>query len=283
MPYARFGCLLAVLACCPAAGAVGAAEEPREDDSPALPRVERFRELYAPFFGKGNDLIGKIINNYGNGYEPLYGLRNLRVVLHGVMYRGGANNYYHRSNPRDNSNPLPQDGLENLCAESFGEAIYLYEKNYQPQTVTCQSRTGNSNTLTYSQISVLASPINGDPNQPGLVRGEIRARGNEVRLILERVHHCATGLGSCPIYVHCWNGWHASGLISAVALRQFCDFSAEQAMAYWIDGTDSPGNSNYPKLKEAIGEFKPIPELSIPSTLQERICPQSPYGAAINP
>jgi hypothetical protein len=240
-------------------------------------RIERFRDMYSPYLGKGNDLVTKIIDNKGNGYEPLYGLRNMRVVLHGVMYRGGANNAFHRTNKRSNTNPMPQDGLENLCHESFGEAIYLYEKNYEPQTVECKSRTGNLNTLTYSQISVLGTPINGNPNQFFPEDFEIDTRGNGVRDILERVHTCATGVGSCPVYTHCWNGWHASGLISAVALRQFCDFSPDAAVQYWVDATDSLENSNYPAIKKAIRDFLPIEELRISADIKAKICPKNPY------
>ena len=39
----------------------------------------------------------KITNNQGEGYDDLYGTRNFRVVLHGVAYRGGGNNYYHKN------------------------------------------------------------------------------------------------------------------------------------------------------------------------------------------
>ena len=56
----------------------------------------------------------KITDNQGNGFEDLYGTRNFRVILHGVAYRGGGNNYYHRSDKRNNKNPLPMDGLNNL-------------------------------------------------------------------------------------------------------------------------------------------------------------------------
>ena len=44
----------------------------------------------------------KITDNQGNGFEDLYGTRNFRVILHGVAYRGGGNNYYHRSDKRNN-------------------------------------------------------------------------------------------------------------------------------------------------------------------------------------
>ena len=49
-----------------------------------------------------NCVQDKITDNKGNGFEGLYGTRNLRVVLHGVAYRGGGNNYYHRTNKRNN-------------------------------------------------------------------------------------------------------------------------------------------------------------------------------------
>src|SRR4051812_44782708 len=52
------------------------------------------------------DLNTKWVNNIGNGDDSLYGVRNFRVVLYGVYYRGGANNYYHRDHPRSNMNPL---------------------------------------------------------------------------------------------------------------------------------------------------------------------------------
>jgi hypothetical protein len=248
------------------------------ENSPPWRRIERFRDMYAPFLGNGNHLITKIIDNKGNGYEPLYGLRNLRVVLHGVLYRGGANNAFHRSAKRDNSNPLPRDGLENLCVESFGEAIYLYEKNYVRQNLECTSRTGSNNVLRYSQVSVIGTPINGNPNM--LVEGAtgLLPGGGGVRDIVRRVHKCATGVGACPIYIHCWNGWHASGLVAAVALRQFCDFSADEAVQYWIDGTDSPQNANFPALKAAIREFIPLSEFRVSKELQTKICPANPYS-----
>lgn len=242
-------------------------------------RLDRFKSQYARYFGKGNDLTTKIVDNTGNGNSNLYGTRNFRVVLHGVFYRGGANNAYHRETPRDNMNPLPQDGLKNLCEDSFGEAIYLYEKNFVPQTVSCTSRTGSPNTLKYSQVSVLNSPINGSPTQSYNSSQDTVASGFEVRAVLERIYKCATGVGSCPIYAHCWNGWHASGLISAVALMQFCDFSPDQAVQYWTDATDSPSNSNYPTLKNSIRSFIAIPAYKVSHEIQDKICPQNPYRA----
>jgi hypothetical protein len=72
------------------------------------------------------DIYMKLIDNYGNGYDLLYGTRNVRTVLNGVLYRGGANNYFHKTNPRNNMNPLPEDGLDHLCEEGFSTSVYLY-------------------------------------------------------------------------------------------------------------------------------------------------------------
>jgi hypothetical protein len=76
------------------------------------------------------DLLKKIVDNWGNGYETLYGTRNVRPVLHGVAYRGGANNYYHKTDKRNNHNPLPPDGMQALCKEGFTTSIYLYQNNF---------------------------------------------------------------------------------------------------------------------------------------------------------
>ena len=57
--------------------------------------VEYYQDRY-----QVSDLNTKIVNNVGNGFEDLYGTRNMRVVLDGLYYRGGGNNYYHRTNKR---------------------------------------------------------------------------------------------------------------------------------------------------------------------------------------
>lgn len=236
-------------------------------------RIDYFTQRYTPFFDTKNDLMSKIIDNRGNGYEPLYGLRNARVVLHGVLYRGGANNAYHRIAPRNNMNPMPPDGLANLCKESFGEAIYLYPTNFVAQKISCTTRANESNELVYTQSSVLNAAIPGET----VLDGDELLRSNEIRDILKKVHQCAIGEGACPIYAHCWNGWHASGFISAIALRQFCDYTPTQAEQYWIDGTDSPSNANYPVIRSAIRSFQPFSDMPVSDSTKSKICPKGPY------
>jgi len=60
--------------------------------------------VYTPDYYKKRyietDLMYKVTDNKGNGFDSLYGTRNMRPILHGVAYRGGANNYYHLTDKR---------------------------------------------------------------------------------------------------------------------------------------------------------------------------------------
>jgi hypothetical protein len=198
----------------------------------------------------------KLIDNRGNGYENLYGVRNLRAVLADVAYRGGANNSYNRYGPRDNRNPLPTVGLENLCREGFDTAVYLYSANYAtaPKKVDCINRhTQKPSSLTYLQLS----PYN----------------EKSVREILSIIHRKARSTEKAPAYFHCWNGWHASGLISAYILRQFCEVGGEEAVAYWNQNTD--GNHQDPafaKIRRNIREFTPYADLLVGSEEKKALC-----------
>lgn len=200
---------------------------------------------------KTSNPLAKLTDNRGAGYEDLYGTRNFRVVLHGVYYRGGGNNKYLKPTPRENENPLPAIGLKNLCEEGFGQSIYYYSKNFDSnQAIT----NCNGNELRYRQIS-------------GFVDS------NEKKL-METIFNRIKGKISGPIYGHCWNGWHASGFIAAKALRQFCDWTADQAINYWVKGTD--GDSDYPTIKTRIANFKTHSEFKITMAEKEAICPAIP-------
>jgi LysM repeat protein len=75
-----------------------------------------------------------------------------------------------------------------------------------------------------------------------------------------------------PIYIHCWNGWHQSGMLSAFTLMQFCGISNQQALKYWEQNTD--GNyKGFPAVKSKILEFKPYKEFQTDSITRARICP----------
>jgi len=107
----------------------------------------------------------------------------MKPILFGIAYRGGANNYYHKTNKRDNQNPLPPDGLTNLCKEGFSNAIYLYGKNFS----TAQKLIiAEQDTLHYIQNSAMHSTT----------------QRELMRMVQARIENPSLG----PLYLHCWNG-----------------------------------------------------------------------------
>lgn len=196
----------------------------------------------------------KLVDNQGNGFERLYGVRNFRFVLNGLLYRSGANNAYNKHLVRDNRNPMPQEGLLNLCHEGFKNVIYLYPTNFNKKLspVTCTTRLQNSNSMTYRQISPWTR----------------ESQHQIMKIVVESLE-----TSSGPVLVHCWNGWHASGLISAFILRQFCSYSGEEAVAYWnknTDGNNKGGTSD--SYRKQIKDYKPFTDLKINSRITESIC-----------
>ena len=169
---------------------------------------------------------GKATDNYGNGNNDLYGTRNFRTILYGVAYRGGGNNYYHNENKRDNKNPLPNDGLKNLADLKFEAAVYLYSTNFE--TAPSSMRGSGDHVMEYYQISGNSQ--------------------DDMRSLLEMTHESIMNPDQGPLYLHCWNGWHQSGYVSAVLLRQFLWLSAEEGLQYWNNNTDTY-NNGYSRIK----------------------------------
>lgn len=200
-------------------------------------------------------LFSKITDNRGDGFEQLYGTRNMRVVLKGFLYRGGGNNYYHRTNRRSNINPMPADGLNNLCLEDFSHAIYLYGEKFETASVKtkCLNRFNKTNNLLYLNLKTLNSLDNLKKTFSVIYKNIIEERG--------------------PVYIHCWNGWHASGYTAATALIQFCGMNNETAVKYWDANTD--GNNTkpkYEKIRNRIRNFVPFKEFQIKDNVKSDIC-----------
>ncbi len=175
----------------------------------------------------------------------------MRVVLNGIVYRGGANNYYNKNNKRDNENPMPEEGLENLLNEGFSTVIYLYSKNFADS----KKSTGpdkNGKYLNYIQNSL--------------------SNEKEIRQFLELVYSNIKDSTAGPIYIHCWNGWHQSGYASAIILMQFCGFTNDEAYSYW-EKCAAGDLSKYSHIKKAIYKFKPIKEFQISEEVKSIICP----------
>lgn len=199
----------------------------------------------------------KRVDNKGEGYERLYGTRNFRSVLANVLYRGGANNKNNRYGTRSNKNPLPDQGLKSLCEQGFDTAVYMYSDGFEtaPKKVECtEKKSGLPSTLDYLQMG---------PYKETSIRELLEITARKIR----------AGGAIKSSYYHCWNGWHASGMISAYSLRQFCDYTGDQAVQYWDLNTD--GNNTDPvfqKLRTQIREFKPYEDLKLTPAEHAKFC-----------
>lgn len=237
--------IVCVLVFATTAFAFGDKEEPQ-----SVSKIEFYQARY-PL----KDVFQKQVDNKGDGDERIYGTRNFRAVLNGVLYRGGANNKYNKYGVRDNRNPLPDIGHKSLCEEGFMQGFYLYTTNLEtaPPQSSCNSLYG-AWTFKYSHQS---------PYNPAGLKAIFTA----VKKSIDN--------NSGPIYMHCWNGWHASGLASALALRQFCGVSATKAVTYWDQNTDGNNTDpNFEPLRKTIREFVPMAEFKISADIQDRICPE---------
>ncbi|MFT5820760.1 MAG: outer membrane protein OmpA-like peptidoglycan-associated protein [Crocinitomix sp.] len=237
-------------------------EKGEEFNIDSLLKVEPRIALTYDFYKKRyveTDLMYKITDNKGNGFDSLYGTRNMRPILHGVAYRGGANNYYHKTDKRNNHNPIPLDGMHGLCQEGFSKGIYLYRENFEDSPIadTCNCIDLTVSKLEYEQRDYFDSV--------------------DVYDMLKSTYESATMPEVGPVYLHCWNGWHASGYIGAVILKQFCDYSSWDAVNYWDLGTDGANTSpRYQTQRERIKDFESYPEFDISDSLKECLCPPLP-------
>lgn len=140
-------------------------------------RTEHYKTRY-----KAKTLNEKIVDNQGEGFDSLYGIRNMRTILYGVAYRGGANNFYHKTDKRKNSNPLPNDGLKHLANEGFSAAVYLYGTNFStaPKIVVSDNK---KDTLHYYQNSLSSR--------------------EQIKQVLLMVKNVIENPSKGPIYLHC--------------------------------------------------------------------------------
>lgn len=176
------------------------------------------------------DQYQKITDSRGRGPGQVSDIVNLREVIPGVLYRSGKSigNKY---------GPLSDASLVKLCKEGYSTAFYDYKRG-SDHNVPCGT----------NQVSLKIRPsLAGDKNVY-----------DQLATIYSTIKH---GLG--PVITSCDAGHHASGYISATALIQFCGYTNQEALAYWIKNTD--GDSNYPKVKAKVLAFRPYSDLQISS------------------
>ncbi len=168
----------------------------------------------------------------------LPGLRYLRPVLTNALYRGGG---------PGGQVALPAQTQTTMCQLGFRGAVYHYPNGYRGS---------------------LAKDCKFQYDQIGFRSEDAR------RQVLSRIH-TAIKEQTGAVLVHCWNGWHASGEIAALALKQFCGWSDHDAGEYWKANIGDQGNlSKYGTIVGHIERFRPFPEFSITAEEQARVCPQ---------
>lgn len=95
--------------------------------------------------------------------------------------------------------------------------------------------------------------------------------------MLKQVYEIAIDSTKGPVYLHCWNGWHASGYLAALMLKQFCGYNDVDAVDYWDIATDGANTSpHYQIIRKKIRQFEPYPEFMISDSLGNKVCPQMP-------
>jgi hypothetical protein len=166
-----------------------------------------------------------------------HGIRDYREVMPGVLYRGGANN---------GRGPLRKEQLEALCEAGFGTAVYLYRTGFAgPSTVQCSK---------------------------GSLRYTTEGWEGKGRAAVDQQIYDIIQTKDKPIFIHCWNGIHATGAVAATALMQFCNISPQEAVAYWKVGI-AP-RVQYPSVIRSIESFQRNPELQLTPEQQKQFCPQ---------
>jgi hypothetical protein len=173
-------------------------------------------------------------------------IRYFKTVMPNVLYRGGAGG---------GRKPLTNDELTLLCQAGFSEAVYLYPNGYKPKTIQCKTNDGRENQIKYSQYKFR-------PHE-------------DKRKFIELIYNVMAEKKG-PVFVHCWNGWHATGELAAISLMQFCDYSGKKAGQYWKDNVGDNGNKPAYQniINKHIGQFPVVPSLSINEATKHLVCPQ---------
>lgn len=183
-------------------------------------------------------------NSMAQGADPAF-IKDYKAALPGVLLRGGSRG----------ARALSEDQLQRLCQDGVGHAIYTYDTGFSPAPArTCKRRDGSQGRIEYSYFRFL--------DKKG-IDASMRA-----------IHNSIVNPASGSVFVHCWNGWHASGEIAAMALKQFCDYTDEQAIEYWKENIgDKPNLPKYGRVLARIRDFQPDPQLKMGLKAQRGFCP----------
>lgn len=200
-----------------------------------------------------SSIENRVVDNKGRGDERFTGVRNFRVVLYDILYRGGGNNLHLKDTiPKYYLwNPMPLNSLRQLQSQGFNQATYLYSHNFKywyPKHRLDSLKNAEFNYKCEPKLGLYLKAFFGE--------------------VMVRAKKQDTG----KMLIHCWNGWHQAGMLSSFTLMQFCDFTNEQALKYWETCTD--GNyKGYSKVKEKIANYTKDPFYSFNDSQKESYCP----------
>ena len=200
-----------------------------------------------------SSIENRMVDNKGRGDKRFSGVRNFRVVLYDILYRGGGNNLHLKDTiPKYYLwNPMPLYSLRQLQSQGFNQATYLYSHNFEywyPKYRLDSLKDAKFNYKCEPKLDIYLKAF----------FGEVMVRANKQD----------TG----KMIIHCWNGWHQAGMLSAFTLMQFCGYTNEQALKYWETCTDG-NHKGYSKVKEKIINYTKDPFYSFNSLQKERHCP----------
>lgn len=176
----------------------------------------------------------------------------MRQVLKGVLFRSGT---------------PTEAGLQRLCQQGFRRAYSLYGAR-----TTAHGPRNQAMERTGKDQRSCKLPDGGE----GTIewRSGPASRGRSLPRILQDVLSTVKEPERGPVLVHCWNGLHYAGMVSAMVLRQLCGVDADTAEAYWRD-TANPG-ANYPSVIRHIRAFRPLPGYALSAEDRRRLCPSLP-------
>lgn len=138
---------------------------------------------------------------------------------------------------------LNDSQLADLCEKGYTKAYFLY-KGARERAVTC-----SQGTIAYKSESI-----------------------QNLNPVMEEVYR---GIKSgSRVFVHCNNGAHASGLVGAFALRQFCGYSADAAFKYWNSNLNGYAlqPQNVAGIRRRITNFQPSSSMTLTPAEQAQVC-----------
>lgn len=181
--------------------------------------------------------LNDVMNNTAATHERVEGLKDFRIVIPGVLYRGG--------NSGGGQIPLKEIGLQSLARKGFTTAVYMYPYGWA-------QKPSNTHGIDYSYVA------------------DTRNRASQKEFLMKVKNAIVNKTG--PVYVHCWNGWHASGEMATYALMQFCGLNNQQGQEYW-NANVPRGDANKIRRMSKFQVFQDE-DLRISVDDAARICPR---------